>query len=505
MLTRSDVVELDQLIRQGKSHDVARSIEGLAHTEVPRKLKVEVADLARRVGRYNLGLKILNPIIRSKAPLLEPPSSHEKTSYAALLMKLGALAEARKLLQEVDGNDHPEVHFHLGSSFIYEWNHTSSLAHFEKYIGSQLSNHYNGVKGKINLASALLYERKLPPARALLQEVLRQAKENDWMLFYLNAIELSIHLALLDKSLPEARRFLSAARSLTKGREDRYTLFVHKWDAIIRLEEGANKKKSIQFLKKIRKHAIAKDHGETVRFLDMKLGLFLQDPHLCTYVYFGTPYEHFRSYFLRQTEPSLILPDSYLWAIGKGESSHLLDVQSGEADNPSLALKPGQSLHRMLSALVSDFYRRNTLESIFSLSFPNEYFNPFSAPKRISRATQRLRSWFQLNNIPLKILVQDNSFQLIATAPCKIRVVQDSLVLSDKTGSEFLKIEKIYKHWPNENFSVRQAADVLGLGTRSVNLLLKWARTENLISVAGEGRSTKYRFISEKVNNIFRV
>ncbi|MCB0387176.1 MAG: hypothetical protein KDD43_17465, partial [Bdellovibrionales bacterium] len=101
----------------GRGDQVRKDLKSLNTSKVPRAYRSTLANLARRNGLPLIGIRLLNPIIRSDKPMDEKPRGEEISEYAVSLLNIGAVDEARILLDQLDGRDFPSVL--LYRSFIH--------------------------------------------------------------------------------------------------------------------------------------------------------------------------------------------------------------------------------------------------------------------------------------------------------------------------------------------------------------------------------------------------
>ncbi|MGZ5278770.1 MAG: hypothetical protein ACXWC9_02435, partial [Pseudobdellovibrionaceae bacterium] len=145
--------------------------------------------------------------------------------------------------------------------------------------------------------------------------------------------------------------------------------------------------------------------------------------------------------------------------------------------------------------LAHDFYKPVGLGELFSKLFPEEYFNPDAAADRIHQAVKQLRRWFQANEIPLDILVENNRYSISAHGPYAFKISKKAKDAKELLEAGFdLQIKRLKSRWPYQSFSVAKAAVELEISVSSVRSLLQRALDENLLYKSGAGRSTLYHF-----------
>jgi hypothetical protein len=185
----------------------------------------------------------------------------------------------------------------------------------------------------------------------------------------------------------------------------------------------------------------------------------------------------------------------YAWDLGPdGEARRpTLRLLEGETVAGGGTLKVGQVLHRLLVALGSDFYRPWRIAPLHFRVFPNEFFNPTSSPHRVHEAIRRLREWFVEFGLPLVIEEEGGAYRLGGTRPCRLIIPKRDLVQRKIS----VTLHRLKEQMGDQAFSLREAADLLKLPTRSLHRVLDEARKMALIRRTGEGRSTRYLFHGE--------
>ena len=242
-------------------------------------------------------------------------------------------------------------------------------------------------------------------------------------------------------------------------------------------------------LKEAKKNSHLKKHWEAARYCDLVEGLTLRDEKLLSHLYFGTPYTGFRSYLESEFGRAPALPNEYFWqprgAKGVGVT---FDLFKGTLDNGKASLKVGQTLHRLLVCLCSDFYRPLRIATIHSEIFPNAAYHPTSSPTRVHQVIKRLRQWVESEQVPLLLESEVGVYQLVGTGPCRIRI-------SDNNGSKDqaqLVSPQIQDCFGDKPFSSAEVATAFKLSPRSARRVLSKLVSTGLLESFGSGTSTRY-------------
>jgi hypothetical protein len=192
------------------------------------------------------------------------------------------------------------------------------------------------------------------------------------------------------------------------------------------------------------------------------------------------------------------VPDRYDRHIGPARESGskwIIDLdQSGLLGKPESAVKPGRALHRLLFALVEDFYVAKTVPALFSKVYPDQAYHPRSSPQAVHQCIQRLRREFKKLRIPLEIAERGGRFGLTSEKGVTIRISRE-MRESDSPGSlQDHWIARIRAHWGTEaSFNVPELASLLDISSRSANRLILGAQEAGIIETFGRARATRYR------------
>lgn len=478
--------EIDQLIRSGEMAQVSTKLRNISLKSIPREHVAAMASLARRAQLFKTTMRWLNPLVRSERPSIQA-NLEEKLEYAFLLQKLGALEEAREILTEIDPQKHPQALLCTVGCLIAEWDYAASIPLLEVYVQHPGLSLYQRLVAQVNLAAALIYEKRWEEAERLLKFVGREAQSNNHSMLHGNCLELAAQIAILKSSWSQAESALTAATRVFGASAAVGNLWVRKWRAILAsLKSGVPDEQLLQ----VRKEALASSQWETVRDCDFYQGAIGRDFEKLKYVYFGTPYESYRSKIRSHGGHELIIPESFVWfSLEQGRGPELLELVGAKLTSGSASLTPGHVLHRLLILLCQDFYKPAPVVRVFSFLYPGEYFNPNTSPNRVHQAINRLREWFVAQHIPLTIEEANGAYKLDFSGPFAILVPDKPLPRHGKE-IEFAQLQAIFQ---SEGFTARQAREKLGVSVGTVHSLLNWALTNGKARKIGRGVKTKYK------------
>lgn len=489
-VTTEQANTISEWIKEGKIPAAQAALKALPLETVPRKMMQIVASLAKRALMPELGIKLLNPIVRPTRNAPATASDLEKVEYASCLTRIGAAEEALELLKRVASKDMPEALLCEAFARVNQWGYAEAIPLFTRCCRSSLFDEYQRMVAKVNLVSALIYERRHQEATPLIGELLEQTKEDQHMLLRINTLHFAAVNAIFQGNWKLARELLIQEEAVIAHPGSLEAFFLRKWNTILRLLEQGPSSSALKGLHFIREEAITRKHFETVRDCDRFQAFATQDDALVRHLYFGTPYEGFRRWLLQGYPKAVELPGSYDWGLQGGSENVHLDLTSGACGSNGEPLLKGSLLHRMLLVLASDFYAPFRLAALFARLYSDEFYHPVASPQKIHRALSRLRKWIGSTRLPLVIHENEGLYQLAGTAPLTVRLPKPGMILERAIGA----LGEIIQRWPDSPFSAREASVYLNVSYRTVHRILDEARREGRVKTVGGGPRTKYLF-----------
>lgn len=488
---QADLDKIHALVIEGHTAEARTRLLRLAARPAARDHAAELARLACRAGLPGLGLRLLHPIVRPSARVRREASPVEKSEYALCLIKAGALEEGVALLDEVDPREAPEALMNRVSALVACWNYRDTIPLIERYLRTPRLSPYARLVARVNLAAALVYERRHREATPLLRELLYTASLRKFSLALSRAMELSAESFLAQGKIDRARSFLDeAGRRLPDGTSID-ALFVRKFLAIASVIETGAGGRARAALRAVRDEAVARGHWETARDCDRVEAVARRDQKLVARVYFGTPHAHYRERLLADLGKGFRVPEEYVWKTGgDGKARGRVDLLTGEVSPAGKGLTPGSVLQRLLLALAADLYRPTRLAGIHARVYPDRFFNPVSSPRMIYDGIARLRAWLHEQRLPLAVEERDGFYSLRGEAPCELRFASPAL-LGKRYG---LPLEALRRASPALPFSLGDAVSLLGIPRRTALRILREGCEEGSLERSGKGRGTKYRF-----------
>lgn len=490
----SDTLQrIDQLIREGNVKTAAQLLKKLRRDKIRRTDLVNAASLARRANLAPLAIRLLNPIVRPSRKAPAQATEKEKAEYAVALIKIGAVEEALGILKTLNGSQNPEVHLYTAFGFVAEWDYENSIPSLQDYLKASGLTDYQKLIARVNLAAALVHERRSEEASHLLDELLIETESSGRHLLHGNLLELSAQNSILSDQWERAREYLRRSEAILKNTGTVYAFFVRKWKAILEVKKTGGHREALSKLQDIREEAAQLSHWETMRDCDLFEAIARDDRDLFLRLYFGTPFEAYRKKIVVEMSEPEKMPTEYCYLLGQGERGRFVfDLETGENTRNRMRLKVGQVLHRLLATLCSDFYRPFSLTRLHSSVYAGEYFNPVTSPHRIHHALKCLRAWFKRSHLPFVIEEKAAHYRLVSREACTIRIPLSGLARDKGT----FDLSRLRNAFPGETFSAHEAARALGISWRSTIRVLNKGLSDESLARVGAGSITRYRFAS---------
>lgn len=433
-----------------------------------RGLRRPVAALARRAHCYNLGLKILAPL------LAQNPTPGEKAEYAALLHGLGSTAEALKILEQVDSGAAPEAWLYLAQCHFSQWNFPAAVAALENFLAHPSIPDHARFLGELSLFSALVSSEEYERANELKARI-EGSIPNDLRLQALFA-QARCELAICENDFLEAERQIRLAeRALLDAAEHFRT---RQWRAVITLNTSGDSEP----LQRVRGEAVLAGEWETVRGCDFQMMKFAGTQDLYHRLFAGSPIQPFREALRRATHNRFKAPLEAV--LGEGEA--WFDLTTGEINGRDVFSRK-KTLHRVLVALCRDIYRPLKVGGLFATVFPDEPFDVFTSPDRLHQLLFRLRAVLRANGSPLEIVEENQSYRAVVQSGWKVTLEVSS------GGIEPSHIARLRHLFGHEFFTPRKARESLNLTPSALRRVIRSALDAKLLIQDGRGPSCRYR------------
>jgi len=475
------IAEAEANIRQGQAGKSAKLLAKIDSSKAPRKLRLPLANLCRRTGLYAMGLTLLYKVINPSRPLSDA-TPQELAEYSVLLLRSGALDEARETLERVDTSIAPEGLLYRAFCDFTSWDGENSVPHLQKYLTMPLAP-YPRLVGQANLAHAFVDGSNPKLALPILDEVITSCEANGHHGLRNTCLAMRAQVNIDIGDYKEARSDL--ARAHAGGGQSYDQQRVGKWDLILEALE----RKRVEPLAIVKKNAIQVQDWETLREADLySLSIEFRE-EIFQHLLFGTPFAGFRARVQRLLGKTT---QRDIYVLGR-KSCPRFDLARGVIGNEEV-IRPGGKAHQLLVALTDDFYRPLAMGNLFSDLFPGEHFNIFSSPNRVHKIISRSREWIDDSGLPLEIAERDGFYSLRVTGDLSLRVTLNRQPL-DLMHTRFAKLQDVMGS--GKIFSAQQASERLDISRTALKQLFAWGIEQGRLERLGANqRSAKYRILS---------
>lgn len=464
------------------------------HNKIPRKYLVEFSAKLRRSGLNEIAVKMLFPYVRRKGLNFKLATCGEREEYAASLLALGALEEAKVLLNELKTLNSSKTYLYLGFLAMKQWDYETAKLYFHQFLQDPSHSEYESLIGLVNLKACEVFLcdslDEMYKLNKELEELIRKTQEKNFRVLYANLIEIQSQLLIKNQKSDNSREHLEKINDIINDPHSKENLFIQKWSLLSQKPHLNSDKRAqstwIQKMLDLQLKAKAVNHGETIRDIDFHLAQFL--PELINKIYFGSKSNSFRQNVLK-TYPHTLLP--YYWhSLNVNKSPN--DFQFDYLEYPDL--KPGSLIHRVLISLVSDFYQVQNKYSLIFRIFSNNFFNPNTSMNQFHQALNRTREWLQKHKIPFQILEQNSTYFLSGNGSIKLYMSDINWNNNDDLKIHYLM--KTLKHKLSKKaFTSKDVISLLHLsGPRKAQRLLSSASKLGLIQSIKNGRAFYYSF-----------
>jgi len=474
--------QAEELIVAGRAPEAAKVLTKIEAGKLPRAEIVRASKLFRWVGAADQGLRLLLPIVRPKARLLQEATPQEKAECAITLQRLGSLEEACELLEEVDENVVPEALLYRTVFRFSEWDYRGGIAHLLRLTTLAPKDSYLYRLAQLNLASAFVYEEKYTEAETLLHELRNTTSEKGEQVLFCNALEISAQVAVFTGNLKRADECLTEAEKVLAGAKTLDKLWLVKWRAIL----SAYQNNDVKELNAARAEAIAKRHWETLRELDFVTCKIKPDENILRRLYFGTQFDGYRRRLARNfalpTQTHAAVHKDSIYKEAKGKDLKMFADLDGD-------LKPGELPHLLLVLLISDAYRSLRSGQLHSRLFPGDYFNPYSSLDRVHQIVKRTRKALDKQIPGLEITHDDGVYRLDFS---KLSRSIEIPLEFPKLSTLDIKLYTFLDATKKEQFKSEDVQKAFALSESAANRLISAWRQHGAIEVAQKTRPPLY-------------
>jgi hypothetical protein len=396
---------------------------------------------------------------------LAPATDAETAEYAGLLIKIGSINEASRLLRTLDATKNSQIRLFMAFCDIAEWDYHSATHHLKKLLEMPIEP-YAALVAQVNLASALINTRQYGEAEQIIEIAMLEARTNRYMRLLANLLELRTQLALAKNDFASANADLAAAELLIGRQETNDQMFLLKWRAVIEAKTTGK----VDPLLRFRNQAIARAEWESLRECDYQILQLEFTNSRFEHLMFGTPHRHFRE---RVVSGLGLKPlDLNIYVLGQ-HHGYPIDLTHGRG-----------KLHETLVSLLCDFYAPQSIGMLFSRLFPGEYYHYMHSPNRVHQLLWRTREWLKRDLVPLEIKESAGLFSVQLGIGVGVRIPFDRTAqLRENDQVDF----------PKSEFSAKDLQTQLTLSQTTVARLIRRGLQSGEIVSFRESRSIRYK------------
>lgn len=474
--------ECEELVRAGKIASVRSRLAAVNTAQIPRQLRVRLANLCRRTDMLNMGIKVLSPVARpDHGRWTTNATAQELAEYAVLLQKSGAVREALWILNQIDPVKAPETLLFRSFCHFNRWEYGDTVELLRKYAAME-TRPYPKLVGLVNLASALVALQAWPEALDVIEDCFKRAAEIKARRLQANCLEMKAQVHFHAGRWDEAKADLQAAADLATGNTGLDQLLIRKWQAVFSSFESKNPGPLLAF----RDHAIGFRNWESVRETDRFLLKIEFSMDLFDHLRFGTPFAPYR---LQLEHDYPAAEQKRFLMIGRPEE-FLFDLSQGKIAGGRPVEAPSRKSYELLNILMTDFYKPFPLSGLFSELFPGDHYDLNSSPHRVRQIVYRTRQWIQESGLGLAITEETGRYRMSVEFGTGVLVG----IQGGPPSPEALRLDKLRVEFGQRHFSPREARAALDLSATSLKDLMSWALEQGHVVRERGGRASVYRF-----------
>lgn len=476
------IEKLSESIVTGQTRSVSTVLKGLNCKSIPYHYRARIASLCRRAGQYEIGLRVLAPLVSTEGGNDSNLKVSHQAEYAAFLQKLGSVDEALARLQELDSSSYPKVLLYTAFCFFNQWRYAEAEEVMQAYCTSGDITDYERAIGQINLTACLVILKRHDEALKLIAELSKTLQERKYSRLLANLAELEAQVWVGSRDYERAKKKLDESTAFFSNDNTLDALFFHKWQAYLSDVKKGNPDSLLQ----VRESALERGHWETVRHVDVLCCQIQFNVSVFNRSVFGTPYEGFRRWVSETLGQPYDLPERIV--LGDPQLNRwdpLLAEYGGK-----VILNQGKHIHQLIHILFTDLYKPHSVGGIFSRLFSDEHFNIETSPNKVHKLVSRAKTWLKKSELPLDIVLTGNDYKLSGLEKISFFAYREIQVpttysvnfevikrLFSGTG-EFTREEVMHKAQWSQSFTVR---------------ILAWAQEKNLVKKLSSGPATSYR------------
>lgn len=484
MSTEKQLATWEHKIRNGLGAEVAREIKLLNPAKVSKRYLPQIANLARRTGEYKTALSALKDDYLAARDI---PLENEAliVEYAAILTEVGATAISERLFNLFQEPKYEMTPFYRALLWMKKWEYEKVPAEIELFK-KLCTDEYRIRIADVNLLSALIVLKKWDQAAAIIAQ-LRQASALPAM--YQGILdEQEGELLFFSNQNEKARElFLKSLDHIGKSNNPS-AVYAEKWLLIVDLLSKPWSEVE-QRWHDFSARARERGYWEVLRELEKYYAIKFKREDLLTKLYFGTPLLSYRKRLFDETG---FKPGDALEYPTHSGSGVIFDTEWAELFKDGKKIKLSYNNRMVLSALTRDLYKPTAVGSLFEAIYPQDYFHPSFANKRIYQNIFRVRELSEKLELHFNIETSEYGFLLVPKKGFTIRYHVSANSQTQITDA-FIVSEQAQKLFGKTPFSANELAELTGIPKRTINRIVADEVATGKLKAVGAGRSRKYQ------------
>lgn len=504
---KEKIQSLEELLRQGKLHQVKEELMFVKAQKPPRDFLFQLCNLARRSGHPLLGSQLLSPLFNNDKNKSQIPNTLESSAYAACLSALGAHQEAFQILAATSEPEHTEVLLQKAFIHIRNWEHSKVIPILRKYLQSSAISPYQNLVAHVNLLAAYLFNESFASFEKECIYCIKLAQKLQAKLLLSNILEIRAQYYISQKKFFAAENNLNLSAQLLSNQETLYHFFIERWKLFLSFDKlqlaypfDASAQTHLHNLRNdytfLQKKASRLGYWEVARDCDYQFIIRTKSHFLQTKLFYGTPYVSYRAKLVTAFDEDFQIPARWTYFEDENMPSEQKIILHPSANDP-LTLK-------LLSILLLDLYKPLSIGFIFTKLFPDERFSPEHSSHRVNQLLYRLKKELSIytdknKNSLVSFQVKNHLYQIQSSVP----IEWPNPVFPEMQPLNLFK-ETILKGKLGATFNLQKAQDYFQSINRNldhcplylIKNILKDCAKENKIQRIDQGPKTIYRLIS---------
>ncbi len=487
--------QIENCIKTGQFTSAQNLLGKIRLNSLPRQNVLRFSNLARRCGKVQKSLKVLNPFVRHLSAI-QPATDEERADYAFSLHRIGASFEAKKLLSELDPAKAPSALFFASIIAFSEWRYVEAEEILQNYIKSSVISDYQSLMGRSNLVNAFIFLGKFQRAEETIGDLLESANKKELGLLKNLCLQQKVELLISQDKMQEALAILKTNQQQMQDSGHLVENWTWKWFEVsqsVIIGGYAGKTR----LAEASQNALQRGAWEDARDIDFYRCKHFSDAEAFAKLCIGNPFHSIKEKLKALVQ--LKEPEEYLLTHNSVNSASTFSVIDWNRQNiktldgSEIDFLTSQTHFRLVQSMLSDAYRPKKWGALFNDIFPDEYYNPFGSLNRLHQIVFRLNQKNKELEIPFQVTAHNFGVTFTSPQPIAFRLTAaDSLATAEDPEFSLL-INNIPK---GSEFRVMDLSDFLPGDRRTHQRLLKKYVEDGKLVKLGKGKATRYKRVA---------